>query len=188
MEAEWLTYREAAKRLGSNIEAVRQRAIRCRWPRTIGNDKRARIQIPDGLTDPSQEENEKGSREGNDRPPRGADERAYDRAYGTRLIKSLEAHVETLKEQLAAAEARLVELDARHAAEIAGERARAEKQAAESVERDARQTADLAAERAQTAKAIEAFRSLAERLDALAAERGRPWWRRLPGIGRREAS
>ena len=52
MDAEWLTYREAAKRLGSNIEAVRQRAIRCRWPRTLGNDKRARIQIPEGLTDP----------------------------------------------------------------------------------------------------------------------------------------
>jgi hypothetical protein len=43
MDAEWLTYREAAKRLGSNIEAVRQRAIRCRWPRTIGNDYWARI-------------------------------------------------------------------------------------------------------------------------------------------------
>ena len=47
MGAEWLTYREAAQRLGSNIEAVRQRAIRCRWPGTIGNDERA-IQIPRG--------------------------------------------------------------------------------------------------------------------------------------------
>ena len=40
------------------------------------------------------------------------------------------------------------------------------------------------AERAQTAKAIEAFASLADRLDALAAERAersRPWWRRLVG-------
>jgi hypothetical protein len=38
---------------------------------------------------------------------------------------------------------------------------------------------DLAAERARTEKAIDAFASLAERLDALAAERARPWWRRL---------
>jgi hypothetical protein len=30
-------------------------------------------------------------------------------------------------------------------------------------------------------KAIEAFSALAERLDALAAERVRPWWRRLVG-------
>jgi len=64
----------------------------------------------------------------------------------------LEAHVSTLKEQLAAAEARLAAADA-----------------------------SLAAERARTGKAIEAFGALADRLDALAAERARPWWRRLAG-------
>ena len=79
MDSEWLTYREAANRLGSNIEAVRQRAIRCRWPRMLGNDKRARIQIPKGLTNPF--------REGNDRPPREADKRAYDRVNDASLIK-----------------------------------------------------------------------------------------------------
>jgi hypothetical protein len=36
-------------------------------------------------------------------------------------------------------------------------------------------------ERARTEKAIAAFASLAERLDALATERARPWWRRLAG-------
>jgi hypothetical protein len=36
-------------------------------------------------------------------------------------------------------------------------------------------------ERARTEKAIEAFSALADRLDALAAERSRPWWRRLVG-------
>jgi chromosome segregation ATPase len=141
MDAEWLTYREAANRLGSNIEAIRQRAIRCRWPRMLGNDKRARIQIPEGLTNPL--------REGNDRPSRGANERAYDRANEASLIKALEAHVRTLKEQLAAAEAR------------------ADKTAA-----------DLAAEQARTTQAIAAFESLAEKLEALAEAR-RPWWRRL---------
>jgi hypothetical protein len=35
--------------------------------------------------------------------------------------------------------------------------------------------------RARTEKAIAAFASLAERLDALAAARSRPWWRRLAG-------
>ena len=39
--------------------------------------------------------------------------------------------------------------------------------------------ADLAAERARTDAALAAFASLADRLDALAAERARPWWRRL---------
>jgi hypothetical protein len=37
------------------------------------------------------------------------------------------------------------------------------------------------AERLQTAKAIAAFAALAERLDALAADQRRPWWRRLVG-------
>jgi hypothetical protein len=45
--------------------------------------------------------------------------------------------------------------------------------------RDAQHVADLAAERMKTEKAIVAFASLAERLDALAAERAKPWWRRL---------
>ena len=67
-------------------------------------------------------------------------------------IKALEAHVATLKEQLAAAEARLAATDA-----------------------------SMAAEQAKTEKAIEAFAGLAERLDALAAERAKPWWRRLVG-------
>jgi chromosome segregation ATPase len=88
-----------------------------------------------------------------------------------KLIKALEAHVETLKAQLAAAEARidkqaddLVAYDAAYAAGLAAERAKVE------------------AERARADKAIAAFASLAERLDALAAERRRRgWWRRLVG-------
>ena len=169
MDAEWLTYREASERLGSNIEAVRQRAIRCRWPRTLGNDKRARIQIPDGVTNPLREGNERGSRKGNDRPPRTPDERPLERP----LIKALEAHVETLKEQLAAAEARiakqaedLVAYDAAYAAGLKAEMAKVE------------------AERARADQAIAAFASLADKLNALAEPRPRPWpwWRRL-GLG-----
>jgi hypothetical protein len=46
---------------------------------------------------------------------------------------------------------------------------------------EARAAADLAAERTRADKAITAFASLADKLDALAAERARPWWRRLVG-------
>ena len=180
MSGEWLTYREAAGRLGSNVEAVRQRAIRCRWPRTVGNDKRARIQIPEGLPIPA--------RDGNDRASRKGDEGAHDRP----LIKALEAHVETLKEQLAAAEARidkqaddLVAYDTAYADGLAAERAKVEAERAKAerviAQRDAQHAADLAGERARTEKAIAAFASLADRLDALAAERAKPWWRRLTG-------
>ena len=47
MEGAWLTYREAAERLSSTPEAIRYRAIRGKWPRTRGNDGRARVQIPE---------------------------------------------------------------------------------------------------------------------------------------------
>jgi hypothetical protein len=57
---------------------------------------------------------------------------------------------------------------------VEAERAKAEKVIAEFA-------AELKAEQAQTAQAIAAFASLAERLDALAEERRRPWWRRLAG-------
>jgi hypothetical protein len=64
-----------------------------------------------------------------------------------------------LKEQLPAAEARLAAADAR----------------------DAQHAADLAAEWAQTEKAIAAFSAVEQLLDVLAAERAKPWWRRLVG-------
>ena len=111
----WLTYREAATLLGSNIEAVRQRAIRSRWPRTVGNDKRARIQIPEGLTTPVREGNEGAPRKGNDR------------AYDWPLVKALEANIALLREQLAASEARLAAADARETrlvTDLESERAR----------------------------------------------------------------
>ena len=111
-----------------------------------------------------------------------------------KLVKALEAHIETLKAQLAAAEARidkqaddLVEYDHAYAADLTAERAKveaerakAERVIAEFAARDAQHAAELKAEQAQTEKAIEAFASLADRLDALANQR-RPWWRRLVG-------
>jgi UDP-N-acetylmuramate-alanine ligase len=99
-----------------------------------------------------------------------------------KLIKALEAHVETLKSQLAEEKARaekqaddLVAYDTAYAAGLAAERAKAERLIAEFAARDAQHVADLAAERATTERAIAAFTSLADRLDALAAERAKPW-------------
>ncbi len=51
--------------------------------------------------------------------------------------------------------------------------------AADLAARDAARDAELTAEKAKTEKAIEAFSALADRLDGLAAERSRPWWKRL---------
>ena len=78
-------------------------------------------------------------------------------------IKTLQGENETLKQHFAAADGR------------------AERLAAELAARDAQHAAELKAEQTQTEKAIAAFSSLAEQLDALAAERARPWWRRFAG-------
>jgi hypothetical protein len=44
-ETMWLTYAEAAGRIGTTSEAVRQRAIRGKWPRIRGRDGKARVMI-----------------------------------------------------------------------------------------------------------------------------------------------
>jgi hypothetical protein len=151
MSDDWLSYREAAERLGATPEVVRHRAIRGRWPRMRGNDGRARIQIPDPGPNPVRTPSERPNKPGVRTPS--------EQGSNPQTIKALEAHLLTMREQLAAAEARLGAADAR----------------------EAQYVADLVAERAQTAKAIAAFADLADRLDVLAAERTRPWWRRLAG-------
>jgi hypothetical protein len=101
----WLTYAEAGARLGVSPEAVRAKAARKRWRRQIGNDGLARVWLPD-------EEHTAGdlpvttrAREPGGRPvtPRSSPGR---KPVDAATIKVLEAHVETLKEQLAAAEVR----------------------------------------------------------------------------------
>jgi hypothetical protein len=92
MHGQWLTYGEAAVRLGVTPEAARRRAIRGKWARMPGNDGRTRVMVPDELHPP---------RTGPVRPD------------GSALVDALEGHIATLKAdndqlkaQLAAAEAR----------------------------------------------------------------------------------
>jgi hypothetical protein len=153
MEPEWLTYAEVADRLGVTPEAARSRAKCSGWRRQSGNDGRALVLVA------------LESRPPDDRPVAARSATGY-KADNAAVVKALEAHVQILLSQLASAD-RLAPADTRLAAADA---------------RDAQHAVDLAAERAQTAKAIAAFVALAERLDVLAAERARPWWkRRLAG-------
>jgi hypothetical protein len=41
-----LTYEELAARLGIDIQSARRRALRAKWPKSRGNDKRARVHVP----------------------------------------------------------------------------------------------------------------------------------------------
>jgi hypothetical protein len=177
-----LTYVELAEALKITPESANRLARRKRWQRAKGNDGRTRVAVPEEALVRQDSPLVSPTDSPMDSPP-------------DKLIKALEAHVETLKAQLAAAEARIgkqaddmVAYDTAYAAGLAAERAKveaerakAERVIAEFAARDAQYVADLAAERAQTAKAIEAFAALADRLDQLAAERAKPWWRRLAG-------
>ena len=164
MEGDWLTYEQAAERLNVSPEAVRQKAIRGRWQRTVGNDKRARVRLPDGWPDAVRTPSERPNRPGV-RTPSG-------RASDASLIKVLEEHVARLKEQLAGTEGELV--GTREALTEARARAAAAEARAEAAE------ARAGEESAKTAQAIAAFESLAQRLETIAEAR-RPWWRKLVG-------
>src|SRR5580704_3876264 len=145
-----LTYAELAEALKITPASANKLARRRRWPRVPGNDGRSRVSVPEEAL------------VRRDIPPAGPPDK---------LIKALEAHVETLKAQLAAAEARIVKqaedlvaYDAAYAtglaaerAKVEAERAKAEKVIAEFAARDAQRADELKAEQAQTEKAIAAF-------------------------------
>ena len=160
MTGEWFTYRQAAELLSVSTEAVRARAKRGRWQKTLGNDKRTRIRPPDGWNDIVRVKDDRALR------ARVLDERAL----ANQVIRALEAHVETLKAQLAAADLRFerqaaefAAREARHAADLAVERTLADRMSA----RVDQMTADLAVEQAQRAEAEK----------RLAAELARGWWK-----------
>ena len=162
MTGEWFTYRQAAELLSVSTEAVRQRAKRGRWQKTLGNDKRTRIRPPEGWNDIVRID-------GRAQRPRNPDERAL----ANQVIRALEAHVETLKTQLTAAEQRaekqaaeFAAREARHAADLAVERTLADRMSA----RVDQMTADLLVEQAQRADAEK----------RLAAELARGWLKRRP--------
>src|SRR5215471_19133231 len=108
MTDEWLTYAEAAERLHTTPQGARQRAIRGRWQKTIGNDKKPRIRLPDGW-----EDTVRTATEHVERKRSNAVRTATGHANEPALVDSLRDHVatlkaenETLKAQLAASEER----------------------------------------------------------------------------------
>jgi hypothetical protein len=127
MDGVWVTYAEAAARLNVSVEAIRQRAIRNRWQRTLGNDKRARVRLPDepyptqtpvvrptesALLDALREHNE--TLKGEVELLKG--QLATERERGDRVTAELSGERATHQEQLAAAMSQLVELAQRLAA------------------------------------------------------------------------
>ena len=105
MAATWMSYGEAAAKLNSSVGAVRKRALRGHWARQAGNDGKVRLLVPDETS------------MGRPTPVR---------VDAVSTVSALQAHIETLKTELAASEARVDKLSA----DLAGERAEHQEQLA----------------------------------------------------------
>jgi uncharacterized coiled-coil protein SlyX len=132
MTGTWMSYGEAAAKLNSSVGAVRKRALRGHWARQAGNDGKVRLLVPDETS------------MGRPTPVR---------VDMVSTVSALQAHIETLKVELAASEARVDKLST----ELTGERAA----------RQADQE-QLAAARAAADKATAELVELARRLAAIA--------------------
>jgi hypothetical protein len=186
MSDEWLSYAEAAERLNTTVEAVRLRALRGRWQKTIGNDKRPRIRLPDGWLNDGRTTNER-----RERKTKNDGRTTVVRTVDPALMHALETHNATLKADVERLEGQLrIEADRLAGAEARADRAIAEfgklaeqlkTQLAVAEERTTAADARADRETVKAERALAEFSALAERLAALAEERSRPWWRRIVG-------
>jgi hypothetical protein len=152
LEDSWLTYAEAAERLNTTAEGIRQRAIRKRWQRQVGNDGLARVRLPEQGSNPVRTANKRGGRT------------PSEQGSNNQIIKALEDHLVTMREQLAQAQARIGELTA----DLEG--------------REAQHLVEITQERGKVAQAHAELVALADRLAALVEanqQQPRPWWRRM---------
>ena len=176
----WLTYRELGERLGISPDGARMKAKRNKWTATTDNEGSIRVCVPAKLL----------ANIRTNVPPRTAPERSGEQASE---IKALQAHIETLKQQVSD-----------HATEREWllnqlERQRANHDAALDASRDGTVRARVDADciRGELDRERDHARDLAGRLDTahreygdeaarlrqeittLRTELARPWWRRL---------
>jgi hypothetical protein len=96
MDGQWLTYAEAAERLGISPGAVKRRAMRHNWARQPGNDGRARVLVPEDVSPPAH--------------PQRAGAVVPDSAP---VLSALNDHIATLKADNEQLQAQLAAADAR---------------------------------------------------------------------------
>ena len=170
-----LTYAELADRLGITLASATKLARRKHWARAKGNDRLARVQVPD----------EARARAPDTAPPNTpaiAPPNAPDSPART-LIARLEGELVGMREALAEARTRADAAEARADKNTADLTAHVETLKAELGARSselAAANARAGEEAAKTTQAIAAFEGLAQRLEAIAEAR-RPWWRWLVG-------
>jgi hypothetical protein len=96
MAAVWVSYAELAEHLGISPEAARQKSIRARWERKLGDDGKARVLV----------DLEEAAAAHRPRPVERPDEQST-----AAVIAALEQHVATLKDELAKAQTLAAERD-----------------------------------------------------------------------------
>jgi hypothetical protein len=152
MDGEWVTYRQAAVRLGVSVEAARRRALRGNWRRMPDNRGRTLVMLPEPGPD--------------DIPEHGAPDVSPDTSA---LVAALEGHVETLRahdEQLQAQLSQRDEQLAKAEAGLAGANERAAAADARAVAAEARATvAEAKVDAAEAELAAERERSHGHRAD-----------------------
>jgi hypothetical protein len=177
MAEEWLTYSELGERLGVSAEAARQKAIRLRLRRQTANDGKAQVLVDVEDVRASSTPRKPKDQVADDRLT--ADEQPADE----RALAALEAHITTLKEMVAKAEA----ISERERERADGERDRADSERARAdIERDranelVARVEELLAERAKRAEAESQVESQVAELKVMVEQMRRPWWKRLVG-------
>jgi hypothetical protein len=164
----WMSYPEAAQRLGISREAVRRRAERGHWGRTKGNDGFTKVCVPEDAA---------RSLSGT----RAADVREDATALVSALeghITSLKAEIETLKAELGASRTRADGMSAEHATEIERLRDGMAAEKADHAAQIARQDTQLAAVRMASDLATAELVVLAKRLATIAEGEPEPEPRR----------
>jgi len=134
LDGQWMTYGEAAVRLGVTPEAVRRRAFRSKWSRQPGNDGRTRVRVPDHAP---------VTRSPTALPDTPA------------LVLALEAHIATLKTDIE-------RLTAELAGERAGRQVDQEQAAARQADQEQQLAAARAAADRATGELVELARRLAQ--------------------------
>ncbi|HEY3623416.1 MAG TPA: hypothetical protein VGL12_13705 [Roseiarcus sp.] len=162
---EWCTYVQAARRLHKSHGAIRQMALRGQLQRVRGNDGKARVLILPDM-----------ERAAHEQPERALSAQPERAAHDGVLVHALESHIKTLQADNEALTQDLAATRADLSAHVASLKTENERLAGQLAGAEAR----AGEEAAKTAQAIAAFKSLAERLEAIAEAR-RPWWRRLVG-------
>jgi DNA primase len=166
---EWFSYKDLAERLGISSEAVRQKAIRYRWPKRMNNRGKAEVLVD--LVEVRDQMEVSPPRKPKDESP--SDPRptpAEPPSDTAQALAALEGHIASLKEMVAKAEA----LTDRERARADEERARADRL---QVRLD-----ELMAERVSDTRRVAKVEAAIGELRAAMVERAaRRWWKRLAG-------